>query len=175
MKGMTLMLIVMAASFLIAAAWNYPLIKDSVHFILDPTAGSLLNLNPVFGMLVIVFIIVLVTTIIQKYGTNQEELKKLKQEQKILQEEMKKYKNNPDKLMEFQKKQLEFIPRTFDLTTKSLVYTFVPLILFFRWFNDYFTLNLVGYKFFGFLSWFWAYLIFSIIFSSILRKVLKVV
>ena len=165
------MLVVMAASFLIAGLWTYPPIKNSVHFILDPTAGSLLNLNPLFGMIVIVFIIVLATTLIQKYGTNQEELKKLKAEQKILQEEMKKYRDNPEKLMEMQKKQLEFIPKTFDLTMSSMVYTFIPLILFFRWFSEYFV---SGYKFFGFLSWFWFYLILSLIFSSILRKVLKV-
>jgi len=174
MRGMTIMLLVMLAGFAIAGAWNYPIIKDSVHFVLDPSVGALLNLNPMFGMIVIVFFIVLITTLIQKYATNQEELKKLKQEQKILQEEMKKYKNQPDKLLEFQKKQLEFVPKTFDLTMKSLVYTFIPIILFFRWFNDYFTTNLVNYKFLGFLSWFWFYLIASIIFSSILRKVLKV-
>ena len=175
MKGMTIMLLVMVAGFVIAGLWNQAVIKNSVHAILDPSAGFLLKLNPVFGMVAIVFIITLITTLVQKYGTNQEELKKLKGEQKILQEEMKKYKGNPEKLLEFQKKQLEFVPRTFDLTMKSLVYTFVPIILLFRWFNDFFSMpEFKDFKFLGVLSWIWVYLILSIIFSSILRKILKV-
>jgi len=175
MKGMTLMLIVMVLSFVIAGLWNsVPAIKNVAHFILNPTAGVLLNLNPYLGMFVIVLLITLITTLAQKYGTDQEALKRIKQEQKLLQEESKKYKEHPEKLLELQKKQLEIIPKTFDLTMKPLIYTFIPLILFFRWFNDFFTTNLINFKFFGFLSWFWFYLIFSIVFSSVLRKYLKV-
>jgi len=172
MKGMTIMLLVMIASFVIAAAWNVPIIKNSVHYVLDPSAGKLIELSPLWGMIVIVFVITLILTLVQKYTTNQNELRKLKEEQKILQEEMKKYKDSPEKLMEFNKKQMEFIPKTFDLTMGSIIYTFVPIVLFFRWFNDIFAV--INYKYFGFLSWIWFYLIFSIIFSSILRKVLKV-
>ena len=175
MKGMKIMFFVMIASFLIAGLWSkYPIIKDSVHFVLDPTAGFLLKINIYFGMFVVVFIITLITTLAQKYGTNQEELKRIKQEQKILQEEMKKYKEHPEKLLELQKKQFEFLPKTMDLTMKPLIYTFIPFVLFFRWFADYFSsADLISFRFFGFLSWFWFYLIASIIFSSALRKVLK--
>ena len=90
-----------------------------------------------------------------------------------MQEEMKKYKDDPAKLLEFNKKQMEKIPETMKITMRPLMYTMIPFILFFRWFGDYFT-ALEGFKFFGFLSWFWFYLIFSIVFSTILRKVLKV-
>ena len=167
------MFLLVIISLIIAVSWNsVPLIKSSVHFILDPTAGKLLNLNIYLGMFIIVFALTLITTLIQKYGTDQQELKKLKEEQKILQEEIKKYKGHPEKLLELQKKQLSFIPKTFDLTTKPLIYTFVPFILFFRWFNDYF--SSLQFKFFGFLTWFWFYIIVSIILSSILRKIFKI-
>jgi Predicted membrane protein len=162
----------MIASFFIAGLWNYPIIKDSIHLILDPTAGYLMNLNATFGMLVVVALITLVTTLVQKYGTDQETLKKLKEEQKIMQEDMKKYKNDPEKMMEFNKKQMEHMPKIMDITMRPMIYTFIPFILFFRWFNDYFTVNSV--KFLGFMTWFWFYLIASIVFSSIFRKVLKV-
>jgi len=171
---MSIMLLLMVVSFIIAAAWNLPFIKGPVHFVLDPTAGYLLSLNPLVGMLIIIFIIAFIVLLIQKYATDQEELKNLKKEQKILQEEMKKYKEHPEKLLELQKKQLEFIPKTFDLTARSVTYTFFPLILLFRWFNDYFTSVLVNYRFFGFLSWFWFYLIGFLFISSILRKIMKV-
>ena len=173
MKGMTLMLIVMLASFVVAGLWNQDIIKNSVHFVLDPSAGSLMNFNPTLGMIIIVFLITLITTIVQKYGTDQAALKQIKNEQKKMQEEAKKYKSDPGKMMEFNKKQFEHMPKMFEMTMKPLVYTMVPFILFFRWFNDYFLINIV--KFLGFFSWFWFYLILSLIGSSIWRKILKVV
>jgi len=173
MKTMKLILIIMLISFAIASLWNkIPIIKDSVHFILDPTAGSLLNWNITYGMFIVVMIISLIVTLIQKYGTDQETLREIKKEQKIIQEEMKKYKHDPERLFEFNKKQMEIIPKTFDITLKPIIYTAIPFILFFRWFNDYF--SAVNWKFLGILSWFWFYFIFSIVFSSIFRKVLKV-
>ena len=168
-------ILVMLASLAIAGFWNsVPAIKDTVHAVLDPSAGVLLNWNLVLGMLILVFVIALITTLVQKYATDQESLRELKKEQKILQEEMKKYKEHPEKLIELQKKQLEFIPKTMKLSMRGIVYTAIPFILFFRWFYDFFT-AMGDPKFFGFLSWFWFYLIFSIIFSTILRKVMKVV
>lgn len=167
---------VMIISLVIVFAWDkIPFIKDSVHAVLDPSAGwLLLNLNITFGMLLIVFIISILTTLIQKYATDQEALRELKKEQKILQEEMKKYKEHPEKMAELSKKQFAFIPKTFKLTSRSIMFTGIPFILFFRWFTDVFA-AMGDPKFFGFLSWFWFYLIFTMIFSTILRKALKVV
>lgn len=173
MKGITMMIIVMVASFFIAGLYtSVPVVRTVIKAILDPSAGNLLDWNKLVGMIVIIFIITLITTLIQKYATDQVALKKLKEEQKILQGEMKKFRDNPQKMLEFQKKQLEFLPKTFDLTSRSLIYTVVPIVLFFRWFYEYFASS--SYKFFGFMNWFWFYLILSIIISSILRKVMKV-
>ena len=167
--------IVMIISLLIAFFWDsFSFIKNTVHTILNPTAGTLLNLNLTWGMIILVFLITLAMTLIQKYATDQETLRELKKEQKILQEEAKKYREHPEKLMEFQKKQMEFIPKTLKLSMRPIMITGVPLILFFRWFIDFFSAA-GNPKFFGFFSWFWFYLISSIILSSILRKVLKVV
>ena len=176
MKGLKLYLIIMVVGLLVPMVWNsFPIVKDSVHFILDPSFGNLLNWDILWGMSIIVFFITLLTTILQKYGTDQVALKGMKDEQKLLQEEMKKHKDNPEKFLELQKKSMEFIPKTMNLTMKPLLFTAVPFILFFRWFYDYFSsAELVGFKFFGWISWFWFYFIASIVFSSILRKLLKV-
>ena len=153
--------IVMIVSLLIAFFWDkVALIKNSVHFILNPTAGALLNWNMNFGMIAIVLAISVIMTLIQKYGTDQEE--------------MKKYKEHPEKMTELSKKQMELIPKTMKLGMRPIVYTAIPLILFFRWFMDFFS-TVGDFKFFGILSWFWFYLIGTIIFSSILRKVMNVV
>jgi len=167
-------IIISILSWVIFACWDKVLwIKDSVHSVLNPTAGFLLNWNLEIGMILIVFIIVLLTTLVQKYATDQKALKELKEEQKILQEEMKKYENHPEKIAELSKKQFKFIPRTFKLTSRYILFTGIPIILFFRWFNDYFT-TAGNPQFFGFLTWFWFYLIATLIFSTFLRKWMKV-
>ncbi len=171
-KSIKIAFIVMIGGLLVASLWNrFPLIKEIVNTILDPTAGRILDYNINMGMIAIVAVITLLLTLVQRFTTNQNELKKLKEEQKILKEQMQEFKNEPEKLLELNKKQLEFIPRTWELTLPPLLYTFVPIILFFRWFSDYFANNPT--KIFGFFSWFWAYLLLSIIFSMIYRKLFK--
>jgi uncharacterized membrane protein (DUF106 family) len=124
-------------------------------------------------MLAVVFIITLITTIIQKYATDQKALREIKEEQKKLQGKMNEFKNNPEKLMQLQKEQFAMMPKQMKLSMRGIAYTGIPFILFFRWFNDYF-LALGSPKFFGFLGWFWFYFIFSLIFSMILKKYMKV-
>lgn len=167
--------IIMFISLFIAFAWDkFAFIKNSVHAVLDPSAGWLLNWNLDIGMLIIVFLITLLSTLVQKFTTDQKALRELKKEQKILSEEMKKYKDHPEKVAELSKKQMEFIPRTMRLTSRSMLFTGVPFILFFRWFSDVFS-SMGNPKFFGIFGWFLFYFIFTIVFSSILKKVLKVV
>ena len=172
-KGIKKMLLISVFAMLFAAFYpRLPFIRNAIHSALDPTIGLLLDWNLSIGMLIVVAILSLLTSLIHKYTTDQHELRKLKEEQKILQAELKKYQNDPKKLVELQRKQIEFFPKTLDLTVNSALYTLLPFLLLFRWFIDYFSEN-TG-EIFGFLSWFWAYFIFTIIFSSIWRKALNV-
>lgn len=166
---------VMIMSLVIAFYWDkIKIVRDVVGLVLDPTAGTLLSWNLTLGMLAIVFLISLIITLFQKYATDQETLKELKKEQKKLSKETQKFKHDPAKMAEFQKELFPLMMKTMKLSMRPLIYTGIPIILFFRWFLDYF--NAIGNpQFFGFLSWFWFYLFGSIIFSSVLRKVLKVV
>lgn len=164
---------VMLVSLLIAMQWdNWTFIKESVHYVLDPSVGALLNWNLVVGMLLVVFVLSLFITIIQKYTTNQKELKEIKKQQKEIQKEMKKHRNNPSKTMELNKKNMELFPKQMKLGMRSIVYTSIPLLLFFRWFYDYFAL-LGSNKVLG-MHWILFYLLGSIIFSSIIKKKMDV-
>ena len=168
------LIFVMLVSLLIAGLWNkIPSLQNAVHFILDPSAGWLLKWSPTLGMLILVFIISVFSIVVQKYGTDQETLREIKREQKKLQEEMKSVKEHPEKLIELQKKQMEFIPQTMKLSTRPIIYTGIPFILLFRWFSDFFT-TMGNPKLLG-MTWFWFYLIFTLVFSMILRKIFKVV
>lgn len=162
--------IFMIISLILAGLWDkIPAIKNSIHYVLDPSAGALLNWNLNFGMLIIVFVITVITTIVQKYATDQKTLKEMRKEQKEMQKQMKEFQSHPEKLMELQKKQFAMMPKQMKLSMRGIIYTGIPFILFFRWFNDFF-LAAGSPKFVLGLSWFLFYLITAIIISSILRK-----
>ena len=172
-KGLLIYFVVLFISLYIVSKWNATLfgqasfLKNTIGSVLNPSLGVLLKINIYFGFIVIVALTSLILTLAQKYLSNQAELRELRKEQKLLQEEMKKFKDHPDKLMELNKKQLEFIPKTFNLTMKPLMYTSIPIILLFRWFGEFLQPK------FGWL-WIVYYIIGSLIFSSIFRKVLDV-
>ncbi|MEM0465213.1 MAG: EMC3/TMCO1 family protein [Candidatus Pacearchaeota archaeon] len=168
-KEIWILFLVMIISFYIAYNWNeIPLIKNNVEAILNPTLGKLLDWNIYIGFIFIVGLTSLTLTLAQKYLSDQKQLRELKKEQQILNEEMKKYKNHPEKLLEIQKKQLEFIPKTFNLTLMPMIYSSIPIVLLFRWFGD--ILNPVFGKW-----WVLYYIIGAMIFSAIFRKVFDVV
>ena len=174
MKNIRLLILIMAITFVIAGLWDKtPIISETVHYIFDPTLGYLLDLNLKWGFAFIVFIIMFLTTLVQKYATDQEALKGLKEEQKLFKEEIQKYKDDPSKVMELQKKQLMHLPRTFELTMKPILYTAIPFVLFIRWFDDIFK-NLGNPDIILSFGWFGTYFMLSILFSMILRKILKV-
>lgn len=158
----------------VGGLWNkIPIIGETAHSILDPSAGAIINWNLTWGTLIVFFIIAFVTTLVQKYATDQKTLKELKEEQKELQKEIQKYKGNTEKMLELNKRSMELMGKMMSVGMKSSFFTIIPFILLLRWFMDFFA-TLGGPKFFGFLSWFWLYLISVIVFSSVLRKVLKV-
>ena len=173
-KVFWIMSIFMAISLGIVFLWDsLEGLKNVIHKILDPSFGALLNWNPTWGMLLIVFLIAFITTIIQKYTTDQTTLRELKKHQKEIQKDMNKYKQDPQKMMEIQKSLMPTSMKIMELSMRGSMYTIIPFILLFRWFMDFFA-ALDNVKFFGFISWFWFYLIFVMIFSSVLRKALKV-
>ena len=69
------------------------------------------------------------------------------------------------------KKNFGFMKETFSHSLRPMMFTLIPFVLLFRWFQDYFldsTIRLLG------MSWFWFYLVSSIVFSSIFRKTFDV-
>ena len=172
----TPIIIVMLVSLVIAGLWDkVSVIKNFIHAILDPTAGALLIWDVSWGMTFVILVITLVVTLAQKYATDQEALRELKKEQKDIQKQMKEFREHPEKLMELQKTQMKLFPKQMKLSMRAITFTGVPLILFFRWFQDFFV-TLGDVKFFGIIgSWFLFYLIIAMVFGSILRKYMKVV
>ncbi len=166
---------VMVFSLLLAFLWDKIFfIKNFVEIILWPV-GLLLNWNLSLGMIIVIFLITLITTLIQKYATDQEALREIKKEQKEIQKQMKEFREHPEKIKELSKKQMSLMPKQMKLSMRAIIYTGIPLILLFKWFQYFFS-TIGEFKFIGFIgSWFLFYIILSLIFGAILRKLLKVV
>ena len=133
--------------------------------------GSLIKWSPLVGMIVISFILMLMTTLVYKYFTDQVAMKNLKDEMKAIQEEMKKSKDDAAKVMELQKKSFAKMIESFKHQIKPMLITFVPFIILFPWLRNAYTSY--GDIFLG-MGWFGTYFVFGIAFNIILRKVLRV-
>lgn len=172
--------IVMVATMIIAFNWDkWAWMREGIESIFNPTIGAMLDWNLTIGMLVTVFIISAIITLLQKYTTNQKELKEIKKTQKEIQKKMKDFKDHPEKMMSLQKEQMALMPKQMKLGMRTIIYTGIPFVLLFRWLHDYFgaieEATGAPVRFFGFLGWFMFYLIGSVVFSSILKKQFDVV
>ncbi len=169
------MAIFFIVTILITFGWDkIPFLKNGVHAALDPSLGALLSWQLELGMIIILLFLSIISVVVQKYTTNQEELKKIRATQKELQSEAKKNANDPKKMNEINTELMSLAPKQMKLGMRSVIYTGIPFFLFFRWFHDYF-LTMGSPKFFGFMGWFWFYLIVFMIFSTILKKKFDVV
>ncbi|MGV8142537.1 MAG: EMC3/TMCO1 family protein [Candidatus Pacearchaeota archaeon] len=173
MKGMSVLFLVMILGLGVALFWdNFAVVKESVHAALDPSLGKLLDWNVLIGLILITGVLNFFTTLLQKYTTDQDLLKQIKEEQKLVQEELKLYKSGDAKSLELSKKSMELAMKTMPITMRPVIYTTIPFILLIRWFGDYFKDQPV--KVLGFMSGIWAYIVFFVIWSIIFRKILKV-
>ncbi|MDP6265525.1 MAG: EMC3/TMCO1 family protein [Candidatus Woesearchaeota archaeon] len=101
--------------------------------LLDPIFSPLLNLPSLLTILLLSFLISLVITLITKYATDQDLMKRLKDEMKELQAEIKELKKDPEKAMQVQKQVMQTNMKYMKQSFKSMFYTFIPIIIIFSW------------------------------------------
>ncbi|MBS3107730.1 DUF106 domain-containing protein [Candidatus Woesearchaeota archaeon] len=135
--------------------------------------GPVLNFPDPFGLLIISVLLTLFITLIYKYTTDQKAMKEMKDMLKEFQKEIKLLKDKPEKALEKQKEAMQINMKYMMASFKPMIFTFVPLVLVYGWLSKYYTALGNPDVFFG-ISWFWSYVIFSIVASMVLRKVLKV-
>jgi uncharacterized membrane protein (DUF106 family) len=149
--------------------------------VLDGFFNAILGWVNVFGtpwnVITVSFIITFLITLSYKYLTNQVEMKELKGKMKELQARMKEDKTNQEVQKEFMSTQMGYMKHSF----KPMLYTFLPLILIFGWMRETFNsgaeilswsinIPLLGTGF----GWLGTYILSSIIFSMIIRRVMKI-
>jgi len=127
---------------------------------------EMLSVQPKISIAIFSITVTLISTLVQKWLTNQEHLKTLKARQKELQKEIKKTKE-PTKLQEINKEMMDITMVMFKSSMKPMFVTIIPFLLLFSWMKGIY-IPLLG------TSWFWYYIGYSIAASMIIRKVLKV-
>jgi uncharacterized membrane protein (DUF106 family) len=135
--------------------------------------GPVMALSSPYNLIVLSLILTFFITLVYKYVTDQESMKSLKDDMKEIRKEMKQFKEDPKKMMELQKRSMENMMKSFKHNFKPMIITFLPLILIFGWLRNHYA-NLGNPAVFLGLGWIWAYIIFSLIFGILLRKLFKV-
>ncbi len=115
------------------------------------TITTIIQTNPRISIIVLSFIVTLFITIVNYFMTDRKRMKEIKEKQK--------------KMMEINKQMMEDMPEQLKHSFKPMLVTIIPLLILFKWLRATFAITaLAG-------SWFWWYIIASIVFSMILRKV----
>lgn len=144
---------------------------------LDPYMNPLLIRFGTLGFVAIIsFVVSLITILVYKYTTNQNLMKQLKHEIDDLNKQAKKHIQDQKKAMQIQKqmfdKQMIMMKHSFT----STFITILPIFILFSWLNQHLNsdkilpLFIFGWK----LGWLGSYILFALIFSTLLRKILKV-
>lgn len=103
--------------------------------LLNPVFGPLLNMSPLVAITIISFIIALVMIIVYKYTTNQVMMKEMRGQLKGYQKQIKESRSEPAKMSELNKKMMEINMKVFRHSMKSMLITWIPIIIIFGWMN----------------------------------------
>jgi uncharacterized membrane protein (DUF106 family) len=122
--------------------------------------------NPQISIVVVSFLVMLVTTIITKYTTNQNRMKELKEIQKACQIKLKDNKGNAEEMKKINEEVMKCNMELMKHSFKPMLFTFIPLLLLWNVMSKFFSPLLPG--------WIWWYIVSGLIFSILLKKVLKV-
>jgi len=101
--------------------------------VLNPILQPLLNTSPFWAIVILALVISLAITLVYKYATNQDEMKRLKLEQKEYQKRLKGLRSQPDEMMKVQKeamkKNMDYMKHSF----KATLITMLPILIIFGW------------------------------------------
>ena len=109
-------------------------LSSILNFILDPILKPLLNIiSPLWFLVIITFLITLLITLVYKYTTNQELVKKLRDEMKDIQKQIKENSHDLEKVKGLQKQSFEKAGIQFKQSMKPMIITMIPMIIILGW------------------------------------------
>ena len=135
-------------------------------------------LHPALSVAIISLLMTFISTLAYKFLTNQEHMKSLKEDLKLLQAQMKEHRQDKEKFMSLQKlmmeKNLVYMKHSF----RPALFTLIPFAIIFTWVRATFGGDpnpaLIRIPLLGGLSYIWVYLIVAFAVNSLLRKLFKI-
>ena len=139
----------------------------------------LIKLSPLYFILFISFLVSIISTLIYIHTTNQSEMRYIKKEIDKLIKDLKRYKDNPLVVSQIQKEISNKNMQVLSYTIVPNLITIMPLFIFFGWlrfvFQNITPIELSPIFIFGWRpGWFAIYFISAILWSILLRKLIKV-
>jgi uncharacterized membrane protein (DUF106 family) len=133
------------------------------------------NVDPLFGIFLVAAILSLISVVSWKYLTDQTLLKDLRERTKKMQAQIKEHRGNPDKMKEINSKmgkdQMQAIKLQYKQSIKPMMVTLIPFAFVYVWIrNTYEPFGDILFSFGGVGT----YIIFTIVLSMVLRKIMKV-
>ncbi|MDO8511037.1 MAG: EMC3/TMCO1 family protein [Nanoarchaeota archaeon] len=101
--------------------------------VLNPVLGPLLTKSPLLLIILVSLVISVIITVAYKFLTNQEEMKRLKEQQKDFQKRMKELRSAPEEMMKVQKEAMKSNMDYMKHSLKATLITMLPIILIFSW------------------------------------------
>ncbi len=123
---------------------------------------------PKQSVVILSFMVTFVMTLVTKYFTNQNRMKELKDLQKACRIKLKDNKGNIEAQSKIQKEMFACSMELMKHSMKPMLYTFLPIILFFWWVRAIFLETTIAN------TWLWWYIGVGVGSSIILRKIMKV-
>lgn len=105
--------------------------------VLNPVLGPLLTKSPLLLILLVSLLISVIITVAYKFLTNQEEMKRLKEQQKEFQKQMKELRQHPEEMMKVQKEAMKSNMDYMKHSLKATLITMLPIILIFSWMSGH--------------------------------------
>jgi len=133
--------------------------------------GGLIAWSPLGALLIISLIMSTLVTLIYKWVTDQDLMKSLKGEIKELQKQLKEFASDPEKVKEIQKPLKDKTMLQLKQSMKPTLYTFIPFIILFTWLKVVY--DAPGGLIWG-INWIIVYIVASVIFGTITRKLFRV-
>lgn len=143
-------------------------------------AGFVAAIPNVLEILIVAVVLSLAMTFAYKFLTDQALMREMKAEIDRLKKKMKKHRSDPEKMKAIQKKMMPLNMKYFKKSMKPTLITMLPFLLIFIGLRAVYgnvpvvplpwDLPLIGQS----LEWIGTYIIFSIVFTTVFRKALKV-
>ncbi|MBI4095451.1 MAG: DUF106 domain-containing protein [DPANN group archaeon] len=141
------------------------------------TAPHLFGIPPVLLILLVAVALSFTSMLVTKYFTDQAMMRQVRDDVKKYQEQIKASKDNPQKALELQNKIMALNSKLLPQSFRPMIITIIPFLIIFnllyKVFNNSIVIPLSFWP--GHLGFVGTYIIFSLVFTTIFKKLLKVV